>query len=124
MYNRPLSPHITIYAVQISSLASIWHRVSGILLTSFAVFCGIYIQLITYSTYNKYLFNFNLLNIFWFFFYEILVIIFLFGLFYHAFNGLKQIVWDLGIFLNQKFLSVFFLIISFVICGIILLLIF
>nr|YP_010199745.1 succinate dehydrogenase subunit 3 [Gracilaria isabellana]UAD89703.1 succinate dehydrogenase subunit 3 [Gracilaria isabellana] len=124
MYNRPLSPHITIYAVQISSLASIWHRVSGILLTSFAVFCGIYIQLIIYSTYNKCLFNFSLLNIFWFFFYEILVIIFLFGLFYHAFNGLKQIIWDLGIFLDRKFLSVFFIIISFVICGIILLLIF
>nr|YP_009490445.1 SdhC [Gracilaria textorii]AWH62619.1 SdhC [Gracilaria textorii] len=124
MYNRPLSPHITIYAVQISSLASIWHRVSGILLTSFVVFYSIYVQLIIHSNYNKYLCHFYLLNDLWFFFYEILVIIFLFSLFYHGLNGLKQIIWDFGIFLNQKFLFLFFLMISFIICVVILLLIF
>nr|YP_009504381.1 sdhC [Gracilaria chouae]AWX65728.1 sdhC [Gracilaria chouae] len=124
MYNRPLSPHITIYAVQISSLASVWHRISGIFLTSFIVFCIIWVQLVVYSNYTRSLFNFNLLNTFWLFFYEILLIIFLLGLFYHTFNGLKQIIWDLGIFLNQKFLFLFFLIISFFICVIILLLIF
>nr|YP_010199795.1 succinate dehydrogenase subunit 3 [Gracilaria ornata]UAD89753.1 succinate dehydrogenase subunit 3 [Gracilaria ornata] len=123
MYNRPLSPHITIYAVQISSLASIWHRVSGILLTSFIVFSSIYTQLVIYSNYNKFLFNFYLLNNLWFLFYEILIIVFLLSLFYHSLNGLKQIIWDFGIFLNQKFLFVLFLIISFIICGIILLLI-
>nr|YP_010199720.1 succinate dehydrogenase subunit 3 [Gracilaria flabelliformis]UAD89678.1 succinate dehydrogenase subunit 3 [Gracilaria flabelliformis] len=123
MYNRPLSPHITIYAVQISSLASIWHRVSGILLTSFVVFYSIYTQLVIYSNYNKYLFNFYFLNNFWFLFSELLVIVFLFGLFYHSLNGLKQIIWDFGIFLNQKLLFLLFLIISFIICGIILLLI-
>nr|YP_010199595.1 succinate dehydrogenase subunit 3 [Gracilaria cearensis]UAD89453.1 succinate dehydrogenase subunit 3 [Gracilaria cearensis] len=124
MYNRPLSPHITIYAVQVSSLSSIWHRVSGILLTLFIVFCSIYIQLVIYSNYNKYLLNFDLLNNYLFFFYEISCIILLFGLFYHALNGLKQIIWDLGFFLNQKFLYLFFITISFIVCGIILLLIF
>nr|YP_010199770.1 succinate dehydrogenase subunit 3 [Gracilaria multipartita]UAD89728.1 succinate dehydrogenase subunit 3 [Gracilaria multipartita] len=122
MYNRPLSPHITIYAVQTSSLASIWHRVSGMLLTSFIVFYSIYMQLVIYSNYNKYLFNFDFLNNFWSIFYGILTVILLFGLFYHSLNGLKQIVWDFGIFFNQKLY--FFLIISFVICVVILLSIF
>nr|YP_010199620.1 succinate dehydrogenase subunit 3 [Gracilaria cervicornis]UAD89478.1 succinate dehydrogenase subunit 3 [Gracilaria cervicornis] len=124
MYNRPLSPHITIYAVQTSSLASIWHRISGILLTLFIVLCPAYMQLVICSSYNKYLFNFNILKNFWFFYYKIMVIIVLFSLFYHALNGLKQIMWDLGIFLSPKFLLLFFLIISSLICVIILLLIF
>nr|YP_009511825.1 succinate dehydrogenase subunit 3 [Gracilaria ferox]AXI97702.1 succinate dehydrogenase subunit 3 [Gracilaria ferox]UAD89653.1 succinate dehydrogenase subunit 3 [Gracilaria ferox] len=124
MYNRPLSPHITIYAAQISSLASIWHRISGILLTSSIVFYPTYIQLVICSSYNKYLFNFNILKNFWFFYYKIMVIIVLFSLFYHALNGLKQIMWDLGIFLSPKLLLLFFLIISSLICIIILLLIF
>nr|YP_009490395.1 SdhC [Gracilaria spinulosa]AWH62544.1 SdhC [Gracilaria spinulosa] len=124
MYNRPLSPHITIYAVQISSLTSIWHRVSGIFLASFIVFYSIYIKLIMHSNYDKSLFNSYFMKNNWFFFYEILIMILLFSLFYHSFNGLKQIIWDFGVFLNQKFLLLFLLIISFLICGIILLLIF
>nr|YP_010199695.1 succinate dehydrogenase subunit 3 [Gracilaria domingensis]UAD89603.1 succinate dehydrogenase subunit 3 [Gracilaria domingensis] len=124
MYNRPISPHITIYAAQVSSLASVWHRISGLLLTFFAVFCSIYVQLIIYSNYNKYLLNYNLINNFLFPLYEILVLAFLFGVFYHALNGLKQIIWDLGFFMNQKFLFYFFLTVSFIVCVIILLLIF
>nr|YP_010199520.1 succinate dehydrogenase subunit 3 [Gracilaria baiana]UAD89378.1 succinate dehydrogenase subunit 3 [Gracilaria baiana] len=124
MYNRPISPHITIYAVQISSLSSVWHRISGLLLASFAVFCSIYIQSIIYSNYDKYLVNYNFIDDFLSPFYGILVLALLFSIFYHALNGLKQIIWDLGFFMNQKFLFFFFLIASFIICGIILLLIF
>nr|YP_009511850.1 succinate dehydrogenase subunit 3 [Gracilaria gracilis]AXI97727.1 succinate dehydrogenase subunit 3 [Gracilaria gracilis] len=124
MYNRPLSPHITIYAVQISSLSSIWHRISGILLTSLIVFCSVYIRIIVFSNYNKYLLAFKFINAVVFLFHKIICIIFLFGIFYHTLNGLKQIFWDLGFFFHQRFLPLLFLTISFIICIIILGLIF
>nr|YP_011017024.1 succinate dehydrogenase subunit 3 [Gracilaria hainanensis]WQB61702.1 succinate dehydrogenase subunit 3 [Gracilaria hainanensis] len=124
MYNRPISPHITIYAIQISSLSSIWHRVSGIFLTSLIVFYPIYMKLVIYSNYNKYFLNFEILGSLLAYFYGIFYILILFVFFYHALNGIKQIFWDLGFFLNQKFLSIFFMIISFFICTFVLLLIF
>nr|YP_010199670.1 succinate dehydrogenase subunit 3 [Crassiphycus crassissimus]UAD89578.1 succinate dehydrogenase subunit 3 [Crassiphycus crassissimus] len=124
MYNRPMSPHITIYAIQTSSLSSIWHRVSGIFLTSLIVFSFIYVQLLIHSNYDRYLLIFGIINNHVFFFYNILYAIFLLGFFYHVLNGLKLILWDLSFLLNPKFLDVLLIIISSIICLIIVVLIF
>nr|YP_010199570.1 succinate dehydrogenase subunit 3 [Gracilaria caudata]UAD89428.1 succinate dehydrogenase subunit 3 [Gracilaria caudata] len=124
MHNRPLSPHITIYAIQASSLSSIWHRVSGVLLASVIVFCFIYVQLLIHGNYDRYLLILEIMNIYLFFFHNIFYIVFLLGFLYHALNGLKQILWDLGVFLNQKFLDILLIIISSIICLSIVLLIF
>nr|UAD89503.1 succinate dehydrogenase subunit 3 [Gracilaria changii] len=123
MHNRPMSPHITIYASQSSSLASIWHRISGIFLALLVVLNFICIQLLIHINYSKYVLVLELTYNFWFFFYGIISLIFLFCFFYHTFTGLKQILWDLGFFLNSRSTFIFLLIISFFICLIILLLI-
>nr|AMR57138.1 SdhC [Gracilaria salicornia] len=122
MYNRPLSPHITIYVAQVSSLASIWHRITGLILTSLIVFWSIFIELLICNSYSNVLY-FEIINNIMYFFYEILYVLVLFVLFYHALNGLKQILWDLGFLFNQKFLYTFFVGIGIAVCIIILLLI-
>nr|YP_009130764.1 SdhC [Agarophyton chilense]AKA27619.1 SdhC [Agarophyton chilense]ASP44547.1 succinate:cytochrome c oxidoreductase subunit C [Agarophyton chilense]UAD89528.1 succinate dehydrogenase subunit 3 [Agarophyton chilense] len=124
MYNRPLSPHITIYAVQESSLTSIWHRASGILLSSLIVFFFIYLQLSIHINYEQILLNYVILNKITSFFYEVFYVIIILFLCYHAFNGSKQFLWDLGFYLHLKFIRMFLIVISFFICIIIFLLIF
>lgn len=38
---RPMSPHLTIYEVQLTALLSITHRTTGIMLASYAMFLGL-----------------------------------------------------------------------------------
>lgn len=38
---RPLSPHLTIYQVQLTALLSVTHRTTGIMLASYAMFLGL-----------------------------------------------------------------------------------
>lgn len=38
---RPLSPHLTIYQLQLTSLLSLTHRTTGIMLASYAMFLGL-----------------------------------------------------------------------------------
>jgi len=38
---RPMSPHLTIYQVQLTSLLSVTHRTTGIILASYAMFLGL-----------------------------------------------------------------------------------
>nr|YP_010199845.1 succinate dehydrogenase subunit 3 [Hydropuntia urvillei]UAD89853.1 succinate dehydrogenase subunit 3 [Hydropuntia urvillei] len=124
MYNRPLSPHITIYTAQSSSLASIWHRISGIFMTFLVVFSLIFLQIIVYINCPKFLLNFFIFNKYIIYSYIGLFLMLLLGFFYHAFNGLKQILWDVGFLVGPEFIFIFLLSISFTICFIILVLIF
>nr|WCH57976.1 succinate dehydrogenase subunit 3 [Calliblepharis sp.] len=94
--NRPLSPHLSIYNSQITSLASIWHRISGVLLIVLLVFFNIIIKFIL----NYYVFfNLFLLKVFIVYF---IYLAFLILILYHGFNGLRYILWDLGYILKPK----------------------
>nr|BBH10677.1 succinate:cytochrome c oxidoreductase subunit 3 [Palmaria palmata] len=102
-FNRPISPHLTVYLPQTASLFSIWHRLSAI-----AILC--YILLITYIL-KLYLWASPVeLN-------HLLKIIctlgnsqltkFLLGLIlsYHMLNGLRHIKSSLGYTLENNKLS-------------------
>nr|YP_009048898.1 succinate:cytochrome c oxidoreductase subunit 3 [Wildemania schizophylla]AID57267.1 succinate:cytochrome c oxidoreductase subunit 3 [Wildemania schizophylla] len=92
--NRPISPHLTIYNSQISSIFSIWHRISG-----FTMFILITIP---FFTLNNVLFtfinislssltiNFVLVNFVLPGFLIVISAIFL----YHILNGLRHLLWD------------------------------
>lgn len=90
--NRPLSPHLQIYQLQLTSVLSITHRISGVVLSlgavawvlwlvavasgpeSFAVaqrWCGSFVGQVA-------LFGWTL------------------ALFYHLCNGIRHLAWDLG----------------------------
>nr|YP_010199896.1 succinate dehydrogenase subunit 3 [Gracilariopsis tenuifrons]UAD89956.1 succinate dehydrogenase subunit 3 [Gracilariopsis tenuifrons] len=113
MYNRPLSPHLTIYKPQASSLFSIWHRISGLFLTFVTVFYFISMQLLLYITYDKDILNSLIIQLDYSFFLQFIYILNIFIFFYHAINGVKHIIWDLGFFITPKFLFLFILITCF-----------
>lgn len=97
--NRPLTPHLTIYSSQLTSIYSIWHRITGIILIltlisyiSFLKFNSFFIYSIISESYlniNLWIQNTLFLN---------LVIFFL----YHMLNGIRHISWDLGFILPIK----------------------
>nr|YP_008963203.1 succinate:cytochrome c oxidoreductase subunit 3 [Gelidium vagum]AGO19317.1 succinate:cytochrome c oxidoreductase subunit 3 [Gelidium vagum] len=103
--NRPLSPHLTIYAPQLSSLSSIWHRLSGIFISiAFILEINFINSLLSSNLQN--LISVLGLNLT----YDIkkLLIIFIITvLIYHLLSGLRYLIWDLGFFLHQNFLIFF-----------------
>lgn len=96
---RPLSPHLGIYAWNISSLTSIMHRATGVLLYFSIIAVSWYVVLYTYQAnpngevverchcpvddlllYGLY----------------IAVIGIIFSLYYHFCNGIRHLFWDIG----------------------------
>lgn len=87
---RPLSPHLTIYKPQISSVLSITHRLTGIALYAGAFLLALWVIFSVYgctecfkgilghSISKVLLFGWNL------------------ALFYHLLNGVRHMVWDTG----------------------------
>jgi succinate dehydrogenase / fumarate reductase, cytochrome b subunit len=102
-FNRPLSPHITIYSLQLSSLLSIWHRISGVFLaiiiflsSHFLKFNTLWISFVI----NPYFYT--LYYLMFYFTYFLLSLIFL----YHFINGFRHILWDFGLFLTNKYVFI------------------
>lgn len=101
--NRPLSPHLTIYKQQITSIVSIFHRISGSTLAlSIILFAFFYnIDIIFGNFFLVYHLTFNLKTYTYWFFISLLyflVVIFCF----HFCNGIRHLIWDLGIGLDIK----------------------
>ena len=88
--NRPLSPHLTVYKPQITSVLSITHRLTGVglyvgvFVLAWAIIMGIYgcdciLPLMTSTLPGK-----------------ILLFCWSTALFYHALNGVRHLLWDTG----------------------------
>ena len=90
--NRPLSPHLTIYRPQMSSISSILVRISGVSL-SFG-FVLIVWWLLAASTNIKYFESANNILSSWF---GIVVLIgSVWALCYHSLGGIRHLIWDMG----------------------------
>nr|WCH57832.1 succinate dehydrogenase subunit 3 [Hypnea edeniana] len=88
--NRPISPHLSIYNPQITSLSSIWHRISGV----FMVFMVVSFNILFKITFNSTFYSITVetqLSILYFLY---LVTSFLF--LYHGLNGMRNILWSLS----------------------------
>jgi len=95
---RPLSPHLQIYNIQITSFLSVLHRGTGIVLFGGAfVWACYFLALVSgpsvYETGQLILLHplGLLLLSFW-----------IFSLCYHVFNGIRHLVWDLGYGYDMK----------------------
>ena len=90
--NRPISPHLSIYKPQITSILSISHRMSGI----FQSLGLLIIVLLLFSLF----FGKNSHEFFMLFINSVIGKAFLFfyvlSLCYHLFNGIRHIIWDIG----------------------------
>jgi succinate dehydrogenase / fumarate reductase cytochrome b subunit len=102
---HPLSPHLTIYKLQISSVLSIMHRITG-----FVMFFGF---LIIIWTTNIYTFKSSTLedfgNILTYItknkFFMSVVILFSYCIFYHMCTGIRYLFWDAGKLMEIKMVN-------------------
>ena len=90
--NRPLSPHLQVYRPQITSVLSITHRATGIVLAGGAVLFSYWIMAATYgpdafSTAQAVLGSWFGQFVLWGM---------TFSLFYHLGNGIRHLAWDIG----------------------------
>jgi succinate dehydrogenase / fumarate reductase cytochrome b subunit len=88
--NRPLSPHLTIYKPQISSILSITHRLSG-----FALYIGMicFAWLISWVVFDPEVVNCSCLKSDLF---KIVLFVWTMALFFHFLNGIRHLFWDAG----------------------------
>nr|YP_008994215.1 succinate:cytochrome c oxidoreductase subunit 3 [Rhodymenia pseudopalmata]AGO19267.1 succinate:cytochrome c oxidoreductase subunit 3 [Rhodymenia pseudopalmata] len=109
-FNRPISPHLSIYIPQHSSLFSIWHRISGVVL-AIILFFTVSIPEI-FFTFELTYFLFKLPTLaYWITEFNYIGFILVFS--YHGLNGFRHIIWDLLLYLKQtsiKLSSVFLII--------------
>lgn len=97
---RPMSPHLTIYQVQLTSLMSVSHRTTGIILSSYAMFLGLG-TLFVPGGMPCVLEIISELNLPAVLLYSAKFLI-AFPVTYHTVNGLRHLAWDLGMFLTIK----------------------
>ena len=96
--NRPLSPHLTIYKPQITSVLSISHRITGII-QSFGLVLIFILILLIMSKKENYLFVESFLQSL---FGKTFFILYTFSLLYHILNGIRHLIWDLGFGFDLK----------------------
>ncbi len=90
--NRPLSPHLQIYRPQLTSVLSIFHRVTGCVL-------GIGTVLLAWWLIAAAIGPGAFETVQWFnggWIGRSLLLVFTFSLFYHLFNGVRHLFWDIG----------------------------
>jgi succinate dehydrogenase / fumarate reductase cytochrome b subunit len=121
--NRAISPHLTIYKPQITSLISIFHRISGSFLSMFILFLVLVIQFdILFSEYFLHYALICMCSIYFTWLFKS-VFILIFGLlFFHICNGLRHLSWDFGFGLDIKNVYITGLVVLTIACAILILL--
>lgn len=96
--NRPLSPHLTIYRPQLTSVLSILHRITGIgLIVSIILMISWFVGL----SLGPLQLNF-IENIFNSIFIQLVLVVSVWSLWYHTCTGVRHLIWDLGYGLEIK----------------------
>ena len=94
--NRPLSPHLTIYRPQFTSVMSILHRITGVslilgILVIITWFCSLALGPRYFDFVTQLIDTFPM---------RVVLIMWLWALWYHFFAGLRHIIWDMGLGLD------------------------
>ena len=89
---RPLSPHLDIYKKQITSVLSIAHRMTGVVLAIGALFVSAWLVIVA-SDYDSYAW-FQQIIASWFG--MLALFVFSASLIYHLLNGIRHLLWDIG----------------------------
>nr|YP_009132714.1 succinate:cytochrome c oxidoreductase subunit 3 [Bangia fuscopurpurea]AKA66479.1 succinate:cytochrome c oxidoreductase subunit 3 [Bangia fuscopurpurea] len=103
--NRPISPHLTVYNAQKSSVSSIWHRISGAIMFNLIISPTFLLNFFIFVPHSSILINFasNCLVLDWILpgFLSIIYVIFL----YHISNGVRHLLWDSVMHVNTNKMS-------------------
>lgn len=114
--NRSLSPHLRSYKPQITSVVSIFHRITGSLLGVVLLCFPIIFSVVnSFSSIN---YAYVLFTYFVLFLY-LFVYLFLATFVFHCLNGLRHIMWDfcVGLDLNNLYISGYLVISSSVVLA-------
>ncbi len=90
---RPLSPHLQVYKIQITSLLSIMHRGTGIALYGGSILWVLWFLALAAGPQSYSKLQYFLLSPFGL----IILICWSFSFFYHLCNGIRHLLWDAGI---------------------------
>lgn len=90
--NRPLSPHIQVYKPQLTSMLSIFHRISGLLLAFGLVLFVYWLYALATDVAAADQFRGLLLSVPG----QIALYVWLYTFFYHFCNGIRHLLWDVG----------------------------
>lgn len=94
--NRPLSPHLTIYRPQLTSMTSILTRITGNAMIVAAVL--IVWWLLAAATSAAY---FEIANgVITSFFGDVIMVLSLWGMWYHTLAGVRHLIWDYAVGLD------------------------
>ena len=90
--NRPLSPHLQVYRYQLTSVLSITHRMSGVILSLGAIVWVLWLAAVasgpdSYAVAQRWCGSFVG---------QIALFGWTLALFYHLCNGVRHLAWDLG----------------------------
>ncbi len=96
--NRPLSPHLTIYRPQLTSITSILTRITGNALLISALL--VVWWFLAAATSKEYFDVANAVLTSWFG--DLVMTVSLWGLWYHALAGVRHLIWDQGIGLDLE----------------------
>ena len=96
--NRPLSPHITIYKKVLTSVFSIFHRITGIGLSIGSVLISLWISLLALGPDYFYIFEIISTTLL----FKCILILWTVGIFYHLFNGVRYLFWTYGLGMDLK----------------------
>ncbi|EKE09121.1 MAG: Succinate dehydrogenase, cytochrome b subunit [uncultured bacterium] len=91
--NRPLSPHLLIYKPQITSVLSIMHRGTGIVLFGGSLLWALWFVLLAAGSTAYIQGQTLLLSPFGL----IILLGWSFSFFYHFCNGIRHLLWDIGV---------------------------
>ena len=100
-HKRPLSPHLTVYRPQKTSVLSIFHRLTGIGLVFPTLTMVIWVISISLGPFY---FNFvtlvlgSLIG-------KIFLTVSLWALLYHTLTGIRHLIWDMGFGVNIKWVD-------------------
>jgi len=96
--NRPLSPHLSIHKKVLTSIFSIFHRITGMGLSIGSIFLALWISLLALG--QNYFFIFEAISAGLFF--KIILFLWSIGVFYHLFNGMRYLYWTYGLGMDLK----------------------
>lgn len=94
---RPLSPHLSIYKPQISSVLSIMHRITGVFLFIFVLALSWLMIFMLSSSMGFLLLECDFSTIVNSFLFKACLLGGLFCLYFHLFNGIRHLFWDIGL---------------------------
>ncbi len=95
---RPLSPHLQIYKPQLTSVLSITHRFTGVILSVGLFFIIAWLLFLGLGqNYYSYVHGFlqSLIG-------KALVFVWVYSFFYHLLNGIRHLFWDAGFGFDLK----------------------